>query len=385
MKIAIFSDSFFPLVDGVTISIKNNMEILSKKNKIFFFVPSETCKLIIPNSGYIRLKSFHIKSYKEYKLRIPSFVRAYKELKKIRPDIVHIHSPFGIGWEGLIAARKLKIPVIITAHTVFPEVASELDLKGFQNSKTFQKLTWKYLFYFFNKCDALITPSEAMKKELIFRGLKKQIYPVSNGIDANKFTFSKRKKRKPTFISTSRLVESKHIDVLLRAFNILKKEGSEGKFLILGKGPEEKKLKEYAIKNNLLGDVQFKGFVNPERMIGEYKKADIFLTASTIETEGVTTLEAMSTGLPVVGVNSRATPDLVDKKTGFIAPVGDEEKIAEYMIKLAKEYNLRQKMGKHASKIAKNFELKKMNKKLYETYKKVIMDYKKKNNKNEVD
>jgi len=260
MKIAIFSDSFFPLVDGVTISIKNNMEILSKKNKIFFFVPSGTDKLNIKNSEYIHLKSFPIKSYKEYRLRIPTFKKVYQHLKKIKPNIVHIHSPFGIGWEGLVVARWLKIPVVATAHTIFPEVASELDLKGFQKSKIFQKLTWKYLFSFFNKCTAIITPSEAMKKELIIRGLKKEIYPVSNGINLKKFSHSKREKRVPIFISTSRLVESKHIDVLLKAFNIFKKEGIDGKFLIVGKGPEEKNLKEYIIKNKLSKYVQFKGF-----------------------------------------------------------------------------------------------------------------------------
>ena len=230
---------------------------------------------------------------------------------------------------------------------------------------------------FFNKCTAIITPSEAMRKELITRGLKKEIYAVSNGIDIKKFPYSKRKKRKPTFISTSRLVESKHIDTLLKAFSIFKKRGVEGEFIILGKGPEEKKLKEYTIKNKLSEYVQFKGFVNPETIIKEYQKSDAFLTASTIETEGITTLEAMSTGLPVIGVDARATPLLVKKGTGFIAPVGDEKKIAEYMEKLAKDYKLRQKMGKAASKIAEKYELKKMNKKLYETYKKVIDDYKK--------
>src|SRR5690606_38218647 len=161
------SDSFFPLIDGVTISIKNNMEILSKKNKIFFFVPSETSKIKSENSEYFQLKSIPIKSYKEYKLRVPTFKRVYTELKKIKPDIVHIHSIFGIGWEGLFAAKKLKIPVVTTAHTVFPEVASELDLKGFQNTKLFQKIAWKYMFSFFRKCTALITPSEAMKRELL--------------------------------------------------------------------------------------------------------------------------------------------------------------------------------------------------------------------------
>ncbi|PJE81291.1 hypothetical protein COU58_03160 [Candidatus Pacearchaeota archaeon CG10_big_fil_rev_8_21_14_0_10_32_42] len=374
MKIAIFSDSFFPLIDGVTTSIKNNMEILSKKNKIYFFVPSGTGKLNISNSKYTQLKSFPIKSYKGYKLRIPTFRKVYEELKKIKPDLIHIHSIFGVGWEGLIAGKMLKIPVIATAHTIFPEVGSELDLKGFERTQAFNKIAWGFMRTFFNKCDAVITPSEIMVKELKNQGINKPIYPISNGIDTKKFSYSKRKKRTPTFISTSRLVESKHIDVILKAFKIFIKN-NKGKLLIVGGGPEEKKLKQFAIKNHLLQNVEFKGFVKPEKIIKEYKKADVFLTASTIETEGITTLEAMSTGLPVIGVDARATPNLVKKDAGFIIPIGNEKQFAEKLEKLTKNYSLRIKMGKDASKRAKEFELKKMNKKLFENYKKTIKNY----------
>ena len=145
--------------------------------------------------------------------------------------------------------------------------------------------------------------------------------------------------------------------------------------MIVGGGPEEKKLKQFAIKNHLLQNVEFKGFVKPEKIIKEYKKADVFLTASTIETEGITTLEAMSTGLPVIGVDARATPNLVKKDAGFIIPIGNEKQFAEKLEKLTKNYSLRIKMGKDASKRAKEFELKKMNKKLFENYKKTIKNY----------
>ncbi len=380
MKIAIFCDSFFPLTDGVTVSIKNHTELFSKKNKILFFVPSETDKLKIKNAKYFRLKSFAVKSYKEYKLRVPTFLRVIKELKRENPDIVHIHSIFGIGWEGLIAARLLKIPVVTTSHTVFPEVAAELDLGGIQNTKSFQKVTWQYMKWFLNKNTTVLTPSQAMKKELVEHGVTKPIYAISNGIDTKKFPYKKRVKHKETiFLSIGRLVESKHVDIVLKSFNKATKKGLRGKLWIVGKGPEGEKLKSYAKKNKIEKKVKFFGLIENDKVPELYKKADVFLTASTIETEGITTLEAMATGLPVVGVDARATPYLIEKDSGFIVPVGDTNKMSDEMLKLSKSFSLQKKLGDAAAKKAKTYELKEKNRELYKIYEKTIEKFKERN------
>ena len=377
MKIAIFSDSFFPLVDGGTISIKNNAEILSKKNKIFFFIPSKSQKLNIKNSQYIQLKSYGLESYKGYKIRIPSFLKVYFKLKKIRPDIIHMHSIFGISWEGLIASKILKIPSVTTSHTIFSEATAELYLGGFEKTKIFQKITWAYMRFFLNLNDFVITPSEIMKKELIAKKIKKPIYSISNGIDINKFPkVTRNKKEKISFVYVGRFAESKHIYESVKAFNLALKKGIKADFLIFGVGPQKEKIKNYIKKNNLDKKIKLLGFLEHEKILRGYKKTDVFVTSSTIETEGISTLEAMSTGLPVIGVNVRATPLLI-KNAGIVVPNNNEEKMADAMIKLATNYKLRQKLGENASKIAKKYDLKEMNKKLFNLYKKIIKDYKK--------
>jgi len=376
MKIAIFSDSFFPMTDGVTISIKNNAELFSKQNKLFFFVPSKLKKLNIKNAKYIKLKTKDLKEYKGYQIRIPKFKKVYKELKKIKPDIVHIHSPSGIGLEGLVNARLLKIPVIATSHTLFPEVTEEINLKGFERTKIFKKMIWNYLVMFLNRCTGVITPSEAMKTELLNHKVTKPIYVISNGIDTKKFSYILRKNKEPVFISTGRLVESKHVDNTLKAFYYFKKNGGKGKLTIVGDGPNDKKLKDFVKRKKISKDVKFLGFIKYDKIINAYKKSDVFVTSSTIETEGISTLEAMSTGLPVIGVNARATPYLVKENTGFIVPVNKPKKMAEKMLELSKNYSLRQEFGKNATKEVKKYDLRKANKKLYKTYEKIIADYK---------
>ena len=146
------------------------------------------------------------------------------------------------------------------------------------------------------------------------------------------------------------------------------------------KESEEKSLKEYVKKENLNEYVKFLGFVEYEKTPKIYQEADIFVTSSKTETEGMSTIEAMSTGLPVIGVKERATPYLVGKDAGFIAPIGNSKKIAEYMERLAKNYKLRIKLGKNASLKTKRYEIKSTNKKIYEAYKKIISDFKKRKN-----
>jgi len=380
MKIAVFSDAFFPLIDGVTVSIGKNMRILSENNEIFFFIPSGSTDLKLKNSKQIELKSFPIKSYKEYKLRIPSFFKAYTELKKINPDIIHVHTIFGIGWEGIVSAKLLKIPIVATSHTVFPEVTTELDLLGLEKTERFKRIAWRYMISFLRRCNAVIAPSEAMKKDLISHGLKIPIYPISNGIKTESYSYVKRKEKDPIFLSMGRLVESKQVNITLKAFSIFKKKGMKGILWLAGKGVEEKSLKEYVKKENLNEYVKFLGFVEYEKTPKIYQEADIFVTSSKTETEGMSTIEAMSTGLPVIGVKERATPYLVGKDAGFIAPIGNSKKIAEYMERLAKNYKLRIKLGKNASLKTKRYEIKSTNKKIYEAYKKIISDFKKRKN-----
>lgn len=370
MKIAIFCDSFFPTIDGVSLSIKNNTELFPKDSKLFFFIPSRSKK--INNQKYIFLKSKEVKKYKEYRIRIPSFFKVYNQLKKIRPDIIHAHSSFGIGWEGLVCGKLLKIPVVATFHTIIPEVTKEFLFMNIEKTKLFNKLAWKYIKLFFNLADFIITPSEAMKKELIEKKLNKPVTVISNGINIKKFPkLSRKNNKQTTFISIGRLVESKNVISILRAFKLAFFKNNNIKMIILGKGPEEKKLRNYIKANRLEKKVKMVGFVDNNKIIDFLKKADVFVTASQIETEGISTLEAMSTGLPVIGVNARATPNLI-KNAGIIIPSNNPKEMSKAMLKLSSNINLRKKLSASAHKKANKYDISKTSKELHDFYKKIL-------------
>jgi len=367
MKIAIFCDSFFPTIDGVSLSIKNNTELFSKQTKLFFFIPSGSNK--INNHDYIFLKSREVKNYKEYKMRIPSFFKVYSQLKKIKPDLIHVHSAFGIGWEGVLCARILKIPIISTFHTVIPEVAKEFSFLNLEKTEIFERLAWKYVKLFFNLSNEIITPSEFMKKELMQHGIKKPITVISNGINIKKFPMLSRKNNKTiSFISIGRLVESKNVIQILKSFNIASEKNPNLRLIILGKGPEKDNLKRFVEKNNLQKKVKMIGFIDNEKIVGFLKKSDVFITASSIETEGISTLEAMSTGLPIIGANARATPNLI-KNSGIIVPLNNPEIMAKSILELAENRLLRKKLGISAHEEAIKYNINKTSKTIYNFYK----------------
>ena len=132
MKIAIFSDTFLPTVDGVTISSKNEVLMFSKDNQLKIFIPEGSEK--IDESDYVFLGAKPLKKYPAYKARIPTFRRVYRELKEFKPDVIHLQTIFGIGLEGLICSKILKIPTIVTSHTIYPDSVIHTNILGLENA-----------------------------------------------------------------------------------------------------------------------------------------------------------------------------------------------------------------------------------------------------------
>lgn len=370
MRIAFFGDSYFPTVDGVVVSMTNAMERLAKKgHEIALFAPSGS---YLPDNlkqagvKLFMLKSFKLQSYKEYKIRIPTFFHALKLAKQFNPDIIHVHSPGGIGMEGLFCARKLKIPVVATSHTVFSGFVKHINLLGLEKIKLFEKIVWLMLRGFFNRFDAIVSPSEPMKKELLKDKVTKPIHVISNGLDTKKFHCAKAKK-KFDLLHVGRLSYAKNIIVVLEALKVLSEKKIKPKMIIAGRGPELKNLKKFAEKNRL--NVEFIGLVPQKKLIEMYNNAKIFATASTIETEGLVILEAMACGLPIAAVNALAIPSIVQNNiNGLLAEPFNAEQLASNIEKMLNSAELRKKFSKNSLRIVKKYDLSIMNNKLEALY-----------------
>ena len=369
MKIAVFTDTFVPQVNGVVTSILNFTDKLARKGyKIIIFSPKIGKRLNLhKNIKVVELKSFKLlPKYKEMEVRFPTFLKVIKIVREFNPDIIHLNTPFGIGYEGFLCSKILKKPLVGTYHTLLPDFLKHVTLMGLEKRQSMKVLTWKYSNLFYNKCDLVITPSNIIKKELKRHGLKSKIEVISNGVDLNKFYKKNMKRKKLTILHVGRISYEKNVDVVLQAMKIIS-EFKDIKFIIVGIGPDLDKLKEYS--RALCLNVEFTGKIENKDLVNYYNKADIFVTASTIETEGIVILEAMACGLPIVGVNKLAIPEIVKHgRNGFVAKENEPEEMAMYLIKLIKNKNLRKKFGKNSLRISKKYSIEKSIKKLERVY-----------------
>lgn len=377
MKIAVFTDSFLPNINGVVTSVVNSSKEMAKKgHKILIFTvkPKKCPKIDFGKNIYIvRFSPLNIIKYPDFSLAAPNYLKCLRILKRFRPDIIHIHMPSPLGWCALMASKSLDIPVIGTYHTLLPDFLEHTSLpKRITKSKTSRKLTWKYTNNFYNRCDVVTTPSAVMRKVLIKYGIKKPVIFISNGVNLARFHPINSRKDGKTILHVGRISYEKNIDVLIKSFRILLKKKPDAKLLIAGKGPDMNNLKK--ITGKLLNkSIMFLGQIEHNKLAGLYSSADIFATASTVETEGLVILEAMACGQPIIGVNKLAIPYIVKhEKNGFIAHPYNEKEIADYMLKLLKDKNLRKKFGKESLRIVKDFSLDNIINKLEGIYKKLI-------------
>ena len=377
MKIAYITNTFYPEINGIVTSIINNSKILAKRHHIEIYTTKKSKKINLGKNIKVRYypgTSIFTK-YPEFKLEIFS-LRFLKHLERFDPDIIHIHTPSIFGMEALFYAKVFKKPVVATYHTFLPGFIKHFKISVLSELELVKNVLDMYTKLIYSAANAIITPSNSMKEMLIKNGIvkdKSKIYVISNGVDVSAYnlyknrlqkTSSSLKKSNPVVLYVGRLSYEKNLDVAINAFKLVEKD-MDAEFWIVGCGPDENHLKKLASNSN----IKFLGAKRGCKLLEVYSKADIFLTASTIETEGISILEAMSSRLPIVGVRKLAIPELVTHgKNGFVAKPGNVKELAKYLRILIKNKDLRKKMGNESYKKVKNYDLKQVSAKLESLY-----------------
>ncbi len=263
MRILIFTDTFLPQVNGVVTYILETSKCLAKRgHKILIFAPkskeNEKLDLGDPNIEVNFIPSVGFPTYKEYKVALPRVIRDYDSIVKFNPDVIHIQSPFSLGLTGLVAAKRLGVPVLATYHTLLPDfIEYYLPIPGLKNAKLLKDITWNLTQYFYNRCDLVLTPSQIMKKVLLDHDIKVPIDVLSNGIDLEVFNPEKEEIKSimkerfklgdVTIIHSGRISYEKNSQVLIKALGLLEKTTDRNvKFLFKGNGPALADIKKLA-------------------------------------------------------------------------------------------------------------------------------------------
>ncbi len=446
MKIAIFSDTFYPEINGVVTFLINLAE--NQDNEFIFFVPKYPKKMYgkpwkekrFKNVKILRYRSMPLTSNPTSRIALTIGRRMKKEVEKFKPDLIHIQTVGPIGLIGERIANKMKIPSINTYHTYYPDfiryvspikmlkldkvfdyVITRPVKKGFgllhffkrrnsdeellnsideeyEKSSLTTKIThlgkpikaiatspkkamdkfenfmgWEVTRIFYNRSDIITTPSEYMKRALEEHGITRPVIFISNGIELNQFEPKERNLgERIVLLHVGRLAPEKNIPVIIKMMKLLKNEKKNYVLRIVGDGPERTKLESMSRGLNII----FEGAKPRSELVKYYQEANLFVTASTIETQGIVVLEAFATGMPVIGANALALEDLiVNGKNGFKAKPNDPKDFANKVKKIASNEKRYKEMCKNARKTAEKHDVFKSIDKFNELYHEVSEFY----------
>ena len=358
MKIAYFTDTYEPQINGIALSIKLDVENLRKRgHEVHIFCPYGPKK----NKYIHTIFSKRFRKYSEYMVGVPP-PDLIKEIIKIKPDIIHLHTPVTIGLSGLIVAKLFNIPIIASYRTIFKDYINYIV-----PDKIGVPFITNYTRWFFNNSSIIITHNKSMKRLLKKNKIKKPIKilpaPINPNVISKKF---KKKNKKLTILYVGRLCKEKRIEVILDAFkDISKKMNAE--LIIIGEGPNEKELRFLSKKYKINKNVRFKGYLKHKELKGIYSTADIFVSASKIETHGLVVLEAMANGCPVIAGKALGFKEIIKHgKNGFL--FDNKSDLSEKIMLLSKNKKLRDKLIKESLKTAEKYNYKNYIKSLEKIY-----------------
>ena len=331
LKIGIFNDSFYPMLDGVITCIDNLGTLLLKDCDVTIFtVGSCKGKKDTQTHPYKVVKSKSLRIFfLDYNLPTPAFDKQFKKaLDESNLDIVYIHSPITIAKAGLKYAKKHNIPAVCHLHSQFWK-----DFYQNTKSKFLSNLLLKTIMRVFNKSDHAIAVNE-FTKDLFINEYKLKIptdvvynatnmRPLENLEDAKKVVNEKYQLTtdEKIFTFVGRLNKLKNIDLILDSLALLKEKYTNFKFLLVGGGKAEKYFKNKTKLLNLEDKVIFTGKVYDKELLKSiYARADLLLFPSHYDTDGIIKFEAASQGTPTVYVKGTgAASSIIDLETGFVA------------------------------------------------------------------
>lgn len=399
MRVGIFTESYPPLVNGVSTSILMLENALTKLgHEVFIITVSDNKKeYTFEKDGHIlRLPSTNLANCYDYKMTSVYPIKAVNMIKKMNLDVIHSNVEFTVGIFARIVSEQLSIPLVHTYHTNWEDYTHYIT----KNKKVLDdicKKLLKYLVVFFEDktVTELIVPSNKIYN--LFKDkykFTKNIHIIQTGIETNKFykeNFDTKKianlkkkygiKRKDFVVMTvSRLAKEKNVDKIISNHKKLLEKYPNMKLLIVGDGPDTEKLKEECRNLNIEKSVIFTGKIPLDEIPIYYQLGNVFVTASKSETQGLTVVEAISSSLPVVAVlDDSFVNSVIEDFNGYVFET--DEKYIDSISKLYSDKDLYNRLSNQSRILSSDFSSEYFALKVLKVYEIAIENYNKNNKK----
>ena len=355
LHIALVTETWLPDINGVASSVYQIMrELKSMGHRITLIRPKQSDEVeqhtlmtglnTAAVTTDLQVPSLPIPYYPHLRMGLPCYRFLTKQLRKLRPDIVHIVTEGPLGLAALIAGKQQSIKVSSGYHTAFH------DFSRYFGWKVVSVPLLAYMKSFHNQCNATCIPSQTTQHQLAEFGFK-HLYQVGRGVDTARYAPSKRSQAlrqswgvgegTTVLMCVSRVSPEKGMDTVIKSFKALQLQQLHRhvKLVIVGDGPyKEALVKRHANDTSII----FAGFKTGEALASYYASADAFVFASQVETFGNVVTEAMASGLPIFAYHDAAAALLVDDSCGKTVPLGQEQRFVAMISELPKQQQLDQ-------------------------------------------
>ncbi len=357
MKIAFFTETFLPKVDGIVTRLTKTIEFLIKNgDEVIVFCP-EGCPASYEGATIVGVAAMPLPLYPELKLGLPGPAVSDK-LEKFKPDLIHVVNPAVLGLGGIWLAKTNNIPLIASYHTHLPKYLEHYGMG------MLEPLLWELLKAAHNQALLNLCTSTAMVNELEDKGIQRTAL-WQRGVDTANFRpdlrsekmreklFGEYKDADSLLIYVGRLSAEKQIERIKPVLDNI-----PGVCLALvGDGPYRGQL-EKIFENT---KTNFVGYLSGEKLASAYASGDIFLFPSSTETLGLVLLEAMAAGCPVIGANKGGIPDIIsDGINGCLYDPDEKDKGEKSLIEATKKIlvdkNKKETMRKEARREAERWD-----------------------------
>lgn len=323
LRIAMFSDSALPVLNGVSISVDGLIRELRRQGHSVHLFTSSYAGHKDSDPNIHRCHALNTPFAKDYPLAIPPFYGLLAEFRRHPFDIVHTHTPFTLGFVGLRWAQSHDLPIVSTYHTLYDRYAYYVPLVP--RSYVRYKIA-KHTNYYYNRVQHVICPSQFSRKWLLRHAIETPTSVIpTGGID--KVMLDRAEVRlklgidpdQRVLLYVGRLAKEKNLDLLLEAVALCFAEDPSLHLWVVGDGPYREACIEKSRKLGIGNRVRFVGFVPRSEVNVYYAASDLFVFASITETQGLVIQEAMLYGLPPVCVlGGGATENVVDGINGLL-------------------------------------------------------------------
>ena len=343
MKIGLFSDTFPPELNGVATSTRIlRDELLRHGHEVYVITTynGDGSEKWDDDGLILRLPGMELKFLYGYIMTSPFHSHAVEEIRKLNLDLIHAQTEFGVGIFARICARQLKIPLVSTYHTTYEDYTHYVNSI---HSKVLDALAKKGVAklskLYGDSSMQVIAPSIKTKKMLEGYHIRREIDVIPTGLELAKFSpegFTEEEKKEvrasfgltmddTVIVYVGRLAQEKALDIVMEGFEKALRQGLKVHLLIIGGGPDEERLRKIAEKMNLSEWIHVAG-PRPATVVPSiYKSADAFVSASLSETQGMTFIEALSSGLPLFARKDDVLDGLlIPEETGWFFKDSDD-------------------------------------------------------------